>query len=166
MFFQKTVFFLKFGEPLPISIDPFCFLIDQKFLNMFMRVFVCFDRSNLFKIVYINLCLFRSIEAIFRSIETRETCFLKGQIVFFKRTFSKSFSTFLSLSDLAKAPPLIFCCFPPKIFARFLSLKAGKSLLPFLLHFISCFHAFFMHCCGYFWHFQYIGVFDVSHLFW
>ena len=49
--FSKTVFFLKFGEPLPISID-------RKFLNMFERVFVCFDRSklifdesNLFQIV-------------------------------------------------------------------------------------------------------------------
>ena len=47
-FFQKSVFFLKIGEPLPISIDPFCFSIDRKFLNLIERVFVCFDRSNLF----------------------------------------------------------------------------------------------------------------------
>ena len=45
--FQKTVFFLKFSEPLPISINPFYFLINRKFLNMLERASVCFDRSKL-----------------------------------------------------------------------------------------------------------------------
>ena len=48
-FFPKNyVFFLKFSEPLPISIDPFYFSIDRNFLNCFVKVFVCFVRSNLF----------------------------------------------------------------------------------------------------------------------
>ena len=33
--FSKTVFFLKFSEPRPISIDPFYFSINQNFLKMF-----------------------------------------------------------------------------------------------------------------------------------
>ena len=45
--FQKIVFFLKFSEPLPISIDPFYFSIDRKFLNMFKRASVCFNRLKL-----------------------------------------------------------------------------------------------------------------------
>ena len=45
--FQKTVFFLKFSESLPISIDPFYFSINQKFLNMFEKASDCFDRSKL-----------------------------------------------------------------------------------------------------------------------
>ena len=34
-FFFLTVFFLKFSEPLPISIDPFYFSIDRNFLKLF-----------------------------------------------------------------------------------------------------------------------------------
>ena len=40
--FSKTVFFLKFSEPLPVSIDPFYFSINRNFL----------------KIVFTSLCLF------------------------------------------------------------------------------------------------------------
>ena len=44
---KKLCFFLKFSEPLPISIDPLCFTIDRKILNMFEKASVCFDRSKL-----------------------------------------------------------------------------------------------------------------------
>ena len=47
-FFQKIWVFLKIGEPLPISIDPFCFSIDRNFLNLIERASVSFDRSKLF----------------------------------------------------------------------------------------------------------------------
>ena len=60
-FFQKAVFFLKFSEPLLFSIDPFYFLINRKFLNMFERASDCFDqsklifdRSNFFQIVLLK----------------------------------------------------------------------------------------------------------------
>ena len=39
-FFQKTVFFLKFSEPLPISIEPFYFSINQKLYREFFKTFV------------------------------------------------------------------------------------------------------------------------------
>jgi len=45
--FQKTVFFLRFSEPLPILIDPFYFSINRNFLNLLERASVCFDRSKL-----------------------------------------------------------------------------------------------------------------------
>ena len=64
-FFQKAVFFLKFSEPLLFSIDPFYFLINRKFLNMFERAS---DRSKLVNHV-----------------------FLKVRLDFFKVTFSKLF---------------------------------------------------------------------------
>ena len=109
-FFQKTVFFLKFSEPLPISIEPFYFSINQ----------------NFFKYVWESLWLFRSIETDFRSIELFSICFVKVSVcfdrsrmffdrsklvnhVFFKSQiglfqchFFKPFQTFLSLSDLAR----------------------------------------------------------------
>ena len=64
--FQKIVFFLKFSEPLPISIDPFCFSINRKFL----------------KNVRESLCLFRLIETVFRSIEFFSNCFDRVSVCF------------------------------------------------------------------------------------
>ena len=147
MFFKNCVFSSKFGEPLPISINPFCFSIDRKFLNLIERAFVyfdrsklIFDRSNLFQIVFIE-SLSVSIDRGCFSIDRN------SWNMFFKRSdclFQKFFQLF-SLSALAKGSTINFLSFSSTIFARFLSLKAGKSLLPFLLHFISfscIFHAF------------------------
>ena len=48
IFFKKLCFSSKFGEPQPISIDPFCFQSIELVSNCFYRVSVCFDRSRLF----------------------------------------------------------------------------------------------------------------------
>ena len=102
--FSKTVFFLKFSEPLPVSIDPFYFSINR----------------NFFKIVLTSLCLFRSIETVFRSIETRESVFFKNSDLTCSNYFFKTFSTFLSLSDLARLH-WDFLSFSANLFARFFS---------------------------------------------
>ena len=143
MFFKNCVFSSKFGEPLPISIDPFCFLIDRKFLNLIEKASVCFDRSklifnrsNLFQIVFIESL---SVSIFDRSKLVKHV-FLKARLDFSKSLFQKVFQLF-SLSNLAKGSTINFLSFSSKIFTRFLSLKAGKSLLPFFLHFISWFHA-------------------------
>ena len=138
-FFKKLCFFLKFSEPLPISIDPFCFSIDRK----------------LFKNVRESLCLFRSIEAVFRSIETRETCFLKGQNVFFKRCFFKKKFNLSSLSDLAKAPPKIFCRFPPEFLQGFC---LPRPVSPFCPSFCVLFHDFMHFSCFA------LGIFGTFHI--
>ena len=89
--FQKTMFFLKFSEPLSISID-------QKFLNMFERASVYFNRSNSFQNLLIE-SLSVSIDRSYFSIDRNSwnMFFLKGQNVFFKRFFFKKFQPFLSL---------------------------------------------------------------------
>ena len=75
-----------------------CFFLKIWWVSAYFdRSILFFDRSKIFKFDSESLCLFRSIEADFRSIETRETGFLKRQIGLFKVTFSNSFSTFLSL---------------------------------------------------------------------
>lgn len=104
--FSKTVFFSsKFGKPLPNSIDPFCFSIDRKFLNLIERASVCFDRSklffdrsNLFQIVFIE-SLSVSIDWGCFSIDRNSwnMFFKKVRLSFSKGLFFKSFSTFLSL---------------------------------------------------------------------
>ena len=99
IFFQKVVFFLKFSEPLSISIDPFYFSINQKFLNMFERASDCFDqsklifdRSNFFKncFVKISVCFDRS-RLFFDRSKLVNHVFLKVRLDFFKVTFSKLF---------------------------------------------------------------------------
>ena len=90
-FFSKTMFFLKFSEPLLVLIDPFYFSINRIFL----------------KNVLTSLCLFQSIETIFRSIETCKSGSLKTHIWLVQITFS---NFFLSLR-LGKAPLRIFVVF-------------------------------------------------------
>ena len=108
-FFQKTVFFLKFSEPLPISIDPFYFSINRKFLNMFERASDCFDRSKLFfdQSNFFQIVLLKplsvSIDQGWFSIDRNSwIMFFKSHIRLFQRHFFKTFQTFLSLSDLAR----------------------------------------------------------------
>ena len=100
-------------------------------------VSVCFDRSRL----------------IFDRSKLVNQVFQKGRIGLFQTSFSNSSFPF-SLSTLALGSTSQFLSFSFKIFVRFLSLEAGKTLLPFVFKFISCFHAFFMHSHGYFRHLQ------------
>ena len=136
----------------------------------------------------VSLCLIRSVYSVFQPIEIFKiwkegvsVCFDRSRMIFdrsklvnqffkkdkfglFQRYFSNS-SFLFSLSALALGSTIQFLSFSFKIFARFLSLEAGKSLLPFFFKFISWFHAFFMHYHGYFRNFHHIGVFDDSNLF-
>ena len=101
MFFTKTKFFLKFSEPLPISIDPFCFSINRNFLKMLERASVCFDwsklifdQSNSFQNVLLE-SLSVSIDRGYFSIDQNSwNMFFKKSDCPFQRDFFKSFSTF------------------------------------------------------------------------
>ena len=147
----------------------------------------CFTKIVFFLKNMVSLCLIRSVHSVFWPIkifkiwrEGVSVCFDRSRMIFDRSklvnqllkkgqiwTFSKFFSnsSFLfSLSALALGSTIHFLSFSFKIFARFLSLEAGKSLLS-LFKFISWFHAFFMHYHGYFRNFHHIGVFDDSNLF-
>ena len=84
--------------------------------------------------------MFQSIEAVFRSIETRETCFLKKSDWTFQRHLFKKFFKLSSLSNLAKAPPTFFCRFPLRFLQGFcLPRSVSPFALPFAFYFmISC----------------------------
>ena len=127
----------------------------------FDRSILFFDQSKIFNYVRESLCLFRSIETVFRSIETRKTCFFKRSECLFQKVLFQKFSTF-SLSDLAKAPPKIFCRFLPRFLQGFCPSRPVSLFCPSLC---ILFHDF-MHCIGYFQHFSHVGVFDDSNLFW
>ena len=95
----------------------------------------CFKNS-------MSLCLVQLIKPVFQSIEHHESSFLKIVFWLIQTTFSNLFQTFLSLSDLARQHRRFFVVFY-LIFARFFSLKAGKTILSLLLFLFSCFHALF-----------------------
>ena len=117
-FFSKAVFFQNF--------DWSNLIFDQSKS--------CFKNS-------VSLYLVRLIEPVFRSIEHRVSGFLKIVLWLFQTSFSKVFQLFLSLSDLARLHSN-FLSFSSSIFARFSSLKAGKTILSLFLVLFSCFHAF------------------------
>ena len=73
-----------------------------------------FDKSKLRIKISMRFYMFRLIETIFRSIEYRESgffFFFKFSVWPVQNTFSKVFSTFLSLSDSAKQNHPIFVVF-------------------------------------------------------
>ena len=72
------------------------------FFYNFDRSSLFFNQSKLRLKISVSLCLFRLIETVFRSIEFRELGFSKFSVWPIQITFSKVFSTFLSLSDSAK----------------------------------------------------------------
>ena len=116
-FYAKTRLFFQNSDFSGISTDRGCFSINR----------------NWFKKILVSLCLFRSIKADFRSIENRESGFLKTEFDLFKFTFQKLFKLF-SLSLIWTRLILNFLSFSSGLFARFSSLQAGKSIIPFLLH--------------------------------
>ena len=105
-----------------------------------------FNQSKLWSKVMMSLCLFRSIETNFRSIENRESGFQKIRFDLLKSLF-QNFFKLLFLSPIRTSTILYFFSFLTKFFARFSSLKASMSIIPFLFHLFSIFHAL----KGYFW---------------
>ena len=111
------------------------------FFYNFDRSSLFFDQSKLRLKISVSLCLFRLIEIVFGSIEYRESGFLKFSVWLVQNTFSKVFFQLFFLSPTRQSKIIQFLSFSSENFARFSSPKAGKSILPFLLHFISCLHA-------------------------
>ena len=128
MFWGK--FFKKFG-----------FSLKKLFFQNFDWSNLFFDQSKFCFKIYVSLCLVRLIKPDFWSIENRILGFLKTILWLFQKHLFQKFFNFSSLSDLARIH-YIFLSFSSKIFARFSSLKASKTILSLLLVLFSCFHAF------------------------
>ena len=99
-----------------------------------------FDQSKSFLKILVSLCLVRLIEPVFRSIEHCESGFLKHGSWLFQKFFL-AFQTSFSLSPTRQGSTKNFLSFSSKFLARFLSPLAGMSILRFLLHYFSHFHA-------------------------
>ena len=84
-----------------------------------------------------SLYLFQSIKTDFRSVETH---FKKSYLNCSNKLF-QNFSKLFSLSPTWQGSTKIFLSFSSKFLARFFSPQAGMSILPFVLHCFSHFHA-------------------------
>ena len=129
---KNQVFFLKS-----------CFFQNFDWSNLiFDQSKSCFKNS-------VSLCLVRLIEPVFRSIEYRVSAFLKRVLWLIQTFFKSSFQTSL-LSPTWQGCTTNFLSFSSSIFARFSSLKAGKTILSLLLVLFSYFHAYFHAFKGHF----------------
>ena len=99
----------------------------------------CFKNS-------VSLCLVRLIKPVFRSIEDRESSFLKTVLWLIQTPFSKSFSNFFSLSPTWQGSTQIFCRFLPKFLQGF---PPSRPVRPFYPSFCPYFRVF-MHLKGIF----------------
>ena len=88
--------------------------------------------------------------------------FLESQIGLFKGTFSKSFSKLSSLSDLAKAPPTIFCRFPPRFLQGFCPWRPVSLFCPFFCILFVVFMHFSCIVVGIFGTFSILGFFMIQ----
>ena len=136
-------------------------LILMHFYFLYSMLWDMFSKNQ---VIFLKRCFFpdfRLIQSNFRSIEILLKKFsepLSGSIdwtcfsinrtswirFFFKKLRFDLFIYFFKLSSLSltwQGSTEDFLSFSTKFFARFLSPKAGKTFIPFLLHLFSCFHA-------------------------
>ena len=113
--------------------------------KMFFQIFdwsnLFFDQSKSCLKICVSFCLVRLIELVFRSIEHRESGFLKMDLNFFKSNFFKSFFQVFSLS-------LWFRLGSTSDFCRFWSfLLQGFSLQTPVRPFYPSFYFYFLISC-------------------
>ena len=114
LFLDRSKLRLKFGQPLSVSIG----------------VRLKLDQSK----------PFRSIEPIFRSIESRIESFFKNLCFSHVQTLFKSFKHIFSLYLIGQGIQPIFCCFPSKFLQGFSLPRPVRPYCPsFFIYFqFSC----------------------------
>ena len=143
----------------------FCWFLKIHFFYNFDRSSLFFNQSKLRLKISMCLCLFRLIEIVFRSIEYRESGFLKNGSWLFQKHFFKSFLSFFSLSLIRTWLHIRFLSFLIIFFARFLSPNTGKTLLPFFLFLFSHFMHFHAFLIWGFWTYTYLGFLMIKAIF-
>ena len=110
-FISYSCIFISYLQCFEVCLQKSGYFSKQMFFQIFDWSNLFFDQSKSFLKFFMSLCLVRLIETVFRSIEYRESGFLKMDLDFFESNFFKSFSNFLSLSDSDLAPPQSFVVF-------------------------------------------------------
>ena len=140
-FISYSCIFISYIQCFEVSFQKSGYFSKKQFFQNFDWSNLIFDQSKSCLKNSVSLCLVRLIEPVFRSIEHRESSFLKIVFWLIQTTFSKLFQSFLSLSNLARLHRRFFVVFN-LTFAWFFSHKAGNTFIPLLLFLFSCFHAF------------------------
>ena len=160
-FISYSCIFLSYIQCFKVSFQKSGYFSKKLFFQNFNWSNLIFDQSKSCLKNSMSLCLVRLIGPVFRSIEHCVSGFLKIVLWLIQTLFQKFFQTFLFLSDLARQHK-DFLSFSTSIFARFSSLKAGKTILSLLLFLFSCFHAFFHAFKGYFRTFLILGFLSIQ----
>ena len=116
-FISYSCIFISYIQCFEICFQKFSFFFikTRSFIQIFDWYIVFFDQSKFLLKILVSLCLVRLIEPIFRSIEHRESSFLKNSVL----TCSTIFSKLFSLSPTRQGSTEIFCHFPPKFLQSF-----------------------------------------------
>ena len=136
-FISYSCIFISYIQCFEVSFQKSGYFSKKLFFQNFDWSNLIFDQSKSFWKISVSLYLVRLIEPVFRSIEHRESSFLK------KLRFDL-FIYFFKLSSLSltwQGSTKDFLSFSTKYFARFFSPKAGKTFIPLLLLLFSWFHA-------------------------
>ena len=101
-----------------------------------------------------SLCLVRLIEPVFRSIEHRDSSFLKKTMFWLIQTLFQNFFNFSLSLRLGKAPLKIFCRFSLKFLQGFSLIRPVRPLYPSFCFYFHDFMHNLMHFKGIFGTFQ------------
>ena len=139
-FISYSYIFISYIQCFEVSFQKSSYFFKKLFFQNFDWSNLIFDQLKSFWKISVSLCLVRLIELVFRSIEHRESSFLKTMFDWFKTLF-QIFFKLSSLSPTWQGSTEDFLSFFNQIFTRFFSHKAGKTFIPFLLLLFSWFHA-------------------------
>ena len=139
-FIPYSCIFISYIQCFEVSFQKSSYFSKKLFFQNFDWSNLIFDQSKSCLKNSVSLCLVRLIEPVFRSIEDRESSFLKTVFWLIQTLFQNFFKLF-SLSSTWQGSTEDFLPFFTQSFTRFFSQKAGKTFIPFLLFLFSWFHA-------------------------
>ena len=94
--------FISYIQRFEVSFQKSCYFSKKLFFQNFNWSNLIFDQSKSCLKNLVSLCLVQLIKPVFRSIEYRDSSFLKTVFWLIQTLFQNFFHTFLSLSDLAR----------------------------------------------------------------
>ena len=101
------------------------------------------DKFSKNQVFSLKSCFFQNFDWSNLIFDQSKSCFKNSMSLCLVRLIKLVFRSTFLFSPTWQGSTKIFLSFSSKIFVRFSSLKAGKTILSLLLFLFSCFHAYF-----------------------
>ena len=139
-FISYSCIFISYIQCFEVCFQKSGYFSKKMFLQIFDWSNLFFNQSKSFLKFLVSLCLVRLIKPVFRSIEHRESSFLKTRFWLVQTSFQNFSILFFSLSDSARLHKDFFVVFLQNSYKFSLSLSRYVYFtLPFaLFFFFSC----------------------------